>query len=89
MMFPDTLINIAWADESSEISCGLLTLLDGCCLLDDGPNEYTINRSYYDGHHNKWANLWLNIKRYRVVSFEDPKFQEQYPIPQLHGLFNI
>ena len=89
MMFPDTLINIAWADESSKISCGLLTLLDGCCILDDGPNEYTINRSYYDGHHNKWANLWLNIKRYRVVSFEDPKFQEQYPIPQLHGLFNI
>ena len=90
MMFPDTLINVAYADESSSLSCSLLTFLDGCCVFDDNPNEFTVNGScYYSGYGNKWANLWLNIKRYRVVSFEDPKFQEHCPPPQLHGLFNI
>ena len=86
MMFPDTLINVAYADENSTLSCGLLTFLDGVIVSNQSPYNYKVNVEYYEAHTDKWINLWRNIKTKRCVSFECLDAVE-FPSPQLEGYF--
>lgn len=81
LLFPSTLINIAYADESSVISSELVTYLDGSIVS---------RQSFYESetYQDKWVNLWKNIKMKRCVSFEYLDSDDNLP-PKLEGYFAI
>ena len=81
LLFPSTLINVAYAYEGSVTSSELITYLDGLVVSRQG---------FYEANTcpDKWVNLWKNIKKRRCVSFEYLD-NDDNPSPKLEGYFAI